>query len=113
MIGGRTTIAPDVLVAIARLTTLNVDGVSRMAEEPSSVNRLLKRNVGGGVQLEIRDDSVYANLSVILINDVNIREVSHRIQQQVSRAISEMVGMQVGRVNVHIHDIDYIEVQEV
>ena len=66
MIGGKTTIAPDVLVSIARLTTLNVDGVSRMAEEPSSVNRLLKRHVGGGVQLEIRDDSVYANLSVIL-----------------------------------------------
>jgi len=113
MIGGRTTIAPDVLVSIARLTTLNVEGVSRMAEQPSSVNRFLKRGVGGGVQLEIKDDSVYANLSVILKNDVNIREVSHRIQQQVSRAISEMVGMQVGRVNVHINDIDYTEVQEV
>jgi uncharacterized alkaline shock family protein YloU len=113
MIGGKTTIAPDVLVSIARLTTLNVDGVSRMAEEPSSVNRLLKRGVGGGVQLEIRDDFVFASLSVILKNDVNIREVSHRIQQHVSRAISEMVGMQVGRVNVHIHDIDYAEVQEV
>lgn len=113
MIGGKTTIAPDVLVSIARLTTLNVDGVSRMAEEPSSVNRLLKRGIGGGVQLEIRDDSVFANLSVILKNDVNIREVSHRIQQQVSRAISEMVGMHVGRVNVHINDIDYTEVREV
>ena len=113
MIGGKTTIAPDVLVSIARLTTLNVDGVSRMAEEPSSVNRLLKRGVGGGVQLEIRNDSVFANLSVILKNDVNVREVSHRIQQQVARAISEMVGMQVGRVNIHIHDIDYTEVQEV
>jgi uncharacterized alkaline shock family protein YloU len=113
MIGGKTTIAPDVLVSIARLTTLNVDGVSRMAEEPSSVNRLLKRAVGGGVQLEVHDDSVYASLSVILKNDVNIREVSHRIQQQVSRAISEMVGMHVGKVNVHIQDIDYTEVREV
>jgi len=112
MIGGKTTIAPDVLVSIARLTTLNVDGVSRMSEEPSSVNRFLKRHVGGGVQLEIRDDSVFANLSVILKNDVNIREVCHRIQQQVSRAISEMVGMHVGRVNVHVHDIDYTEVAE-
>ena len=113
MIGGKTTIAPDVLVSIARLTTLNVDGVSRMAEEPSSVNRLLKRHAGGGVQLEVQDDSVFADLSVILKNDVNIREVSHRIQQQVSRAISEMVGLQVGRVNVHIYDIDYSEVQKV
>jgi uncharacterized alkaline shock family protein YloU len=50
---------------------------------------------------------------VILNNHVNIREASHRIQQQVSLAISEMVGMQVGRVNVHIHDIDYVEVSEV
>ena len=30
---GRTTIAPDVLLTTVRLTTLSVDGVSRMAEE--------------------------------------------------------------------------------
>jgi len=44
---------------------------------------------------------------VIIQHDMNVREVSRSIQTQVTRAISEMVGMEVGRVNIHIEDIDY------
>lgn len=106
--GGRTTIAPDVLLTIARLTTLSVPGVSRMSPVTGGVNRLFKRGLGEGVRIEIKNDhTVYADLYVILHNDVNIRDVSRAIQHQVARSISEMVGMQVGRVNIHIEDIDY------
>jgi uncharacterized alkaline shock family protein YloU len=104
----RTTIAPEVLLTIARLTTLEVAGVSRMSDVPGGVNRLFQRGIGEGVRIEIRDDeAVFADLYVILQNDVNVRDVSRKIQHKVARAISEMVGMQVGRVNVHIEDIDY------
>ncbi|RPI22259.1 MAG: Asp23/Gls24 family envelope stress response protein, partial [Chloroflexota bacterium] len=44
---------------------------------------------------------------IILKNGTNIRDTSRKIQYEVARAISEMVGMQVGRVNIHIEDIDY------
>lgn len=104
---GKTTIAPDVLLTIARLTTLSVEGVSRMCPNPAGVNRLFNRSFEEGVQIEIRDDRVYADLYVMLKNDVNIRDVSRMVQQKVARTISEMVGMQVGRVNIHIEDIDY------
>lgn len=105
---GKTTIAPEVLLTIARLTTLGVPGVSRMSPTPGGVNRLFRRGVGEGVRLDIReDDRVYADLYVILQADVNVREVSRQIQQHVSRAITDMVGMTVGRVNVHVEDIDY------
>jgi uncharacterized alkaline shock family protein YloU len=57
--------------------------------------------------VEVKDDKVYVNVHVIPQKDVNLREVSRNIQQQVSRAIEEMVGMQVGSVNIHIEDIDY------
>jgi len=36
-----------------------------------------------------------------------VREVSHAIQARISRAISEMVGMEVGKVNIHVEDINY------
>lgn len=104
---GKTTIAPEVLYTIARLTTLNVEGVSRMAPVPARVNRLFKRSQMEGVVIDVEDDAVYADLYIILLGDINVREVSKTIQHDVSRAISEMVGMQVGRVNVHVEDIDY------
>ncbi|MBN2501554.1 MAG: Asp23/Gls24 family envelope stress response protein [Anaerolineales bacterium] len=103
---GLTTIAPDVLIAIARLTTLNVEGVSHMNPAPGGVNRLLKRgHQGEGVFIEIHEDVVGVDIYVVMNNGVNIRKVSREIQEDVSRAISEMVGMQVGQINVHIEDI--------
>lgn len=106
---GKTTIAPEVLLTIARLTTQNVHGVSRLTHVPNvGVNRLFKRaQIQEGVQIEIIEDLVYIDLYVILKNDVNVRDVSRNIQNDVARAVTEMVGMPVGRVNIHIEDIDY------
>ena len=104
---GKTTIAPEVLYTIARLTTLHVEGVSRMAPVPARVDRIFKRSQLEGVLVEIEDDSVYADLYIILEGGVNVRDVSKTIQHDVARAISEMVGMRVGRINIHVEDIDY------
>jgi uncharacterized alkaline shock family protein YloU len=60
-----------------------------------------------GVQISVENNTVYADLYVILSRDVNVREVSRTIQYKVARAISEMVGMEVGKVNIHVEDIDY------
>jgi len=109
---GKTTIAPEVLITIARLTTLSVPGVSRLCLDPPKVNKLFRRNFHKGVRAEVKEGMVNIDIYVVLKNDVNIREVSRTIQQLVSRAISEMVGMNVGGVNVHIEDIDYITENE-
>ena len=103
----KTTIAPEVLLTIARLTTLEVPGVSRMGNIPSGANRFFSRRFGEGVRVDIKNNTVSADIYVVLENGFNIRDVARRIQCDVARAISEMVGMQVGRVNVHIEDIDY------
>jgi len=104
---GKTTIAPDVLLTIAKMTALSVNGVSRMSSISGGFNRLFKRGSGDGVRIEIENGTVFADLYVVLNKDVNIREVSRNIQHEVSRAISDMVGMDVGRINIHIDDISY------
>ena len=103
----KTTIAPDVLVTIARLSALNVPGVSRMAQVTGGVNRLFKRGVHDGVRIEVEENVVVANLYLVLKKDFNIREVSRNVQSQVTRALQEMVGMEVGEVEIHIENIDY------
>ena len=93
---GKTTIAPNVLLTIARLTALDVEGVNQMSEIPGGVNRMFQRGYEEGVRVRIEGDRVYADLHVILDRNVNVRDVSRNIQNEVSRAISEMVGMEVG-----------------
>jgi uncharacterized alkaline shock family protein YloU len=106
-VDGKTTVSPEVLTTIARLSALEVAGVSRFAEVAGGVNRLFKRGVGDGVRIEAKDNIALVDLHLILKQDVNIREVSRNVQQNVTRAIQEMVGMDVGEVNIHIEDIDY------
>jgi uncharacterized alkaline shock family protein YloU len=107
----KTTIAPDVLVTIARLSALSVPGVSRMAQVTGGVNRLFKRGIHDGVRIEVADNVVFADLYLILKRDVNLREVSRNVQGQVARALQEMVGMDVGKMEIHIEDIDYEDIE--
>ena len=108
---GRITVAPDVLVIIARRAALSVPGVSRMAQVTGGVNRLFKRGISDGVRIEVEDNIIVSSLYLILKRDVNVREVSRNVQQQVARALQEMVGMDVAEIEIHIENIDYEEIE--
>lgn len=103
---GKTTLTPDVLLTIARMAALEVEGVKRMAPVKGGVNSLLWRG-NDGVRMMVEDSNVFVDLYLVLDNDVNIREVSRTVQQTVTRAIAEITGLEVGHVNIHIEDIDY------
>ncbi len=104
---GKTTLAPEVLLTITRMSALGVEGVAHLAQIPGGFDRLFKHGSDNGVQLTVEDGIVYIELYVVIKKDFNVREVSRNLQAQVLRAISEMVGMEVGHVNVHIEEIDY------
>ena len=103
---GKTTLTPDVLLTIARMSALEVKGVKRMAPIKGGVNSLFGRG-NDGIRIVVEDGNAFVDLYLILESDVNIRDVSRTVQQTVGRAISEMTGMEVGHVNIHIEDIDY------
>ena len=103
---GKTTLTPDVLLTIARMAALEVEGVKHMAPVRGGVNSLFGRG-NEGVRMIVEDSNVLVDLFLVLDSDVNIREVSRTVQQTVARAIAEMTGLDVGHVNIHIEDIDY------
>ena len=107
---GRVTIAPEVLVTIARLAAQSIAGVAQMCHHigPRNMDRLLGRVAGGGgVQVAVVDDAVRVELYIIVEPGVNMRSVSQKIQEAVTRAIQDMVGMSVSAVNIHIQDVAY------
>jgi uncharacterized alkaline shock family protein YloU len=72
------------------------------------VDRLLGRVAGGGgVQIAVIDDAVRVDLYIIVEPNANMRTVSQEMQRAVTRAIQDMVGMEVSAVNVHIQDVAF------
>lgn len=96
--------ATGVLLAIARMTALKVEGVHSMGSAPYWVRGA---HTSDGVQVHIEDSQVDLDLYLVLNQDVNLRQVGRDVQDQVARAVSELIGMQPGRIHIHIEDIYY------
>lgn len=98
---GTITISTTVLNTIARLTTLDVPGVSRMGTS----GQLLQANTG--TLVKVINGRVKADVFIVVRSDVNFYEVGQQIQRDVARSIKEIVGMDVQAINVYIQDVDY------
>ncbi len=106
MVPGTVTIEPDVLETVARLTAQKVEGVLRLAEK-SDVEKLL--GLGHkSVEVEVRDDGAVAvEVHIIARPNLSLLHLGREVQQEVTRAIQQIIGMQVLEVNVYIEDVDF------
>jgi uncharacterized alkaline shock family protein YloU len=103
---GKVTIAPNVLVTIVQKTAKSVPGVDQLHDSVPGVKRLLGlHTVGQGVQVEVIDDQVVVDAYLIARRDVDLLQMGRQLQSDVTRAIEDIVGMDVRAVNVHIEDI--------
>lgn len=99
---GKITIDPSVLETIARLTTLAVPGVVKLTP-PIGLYRLL--GLKDGLQISVQEGAVSVDLHVVVESDRNLLALGRQIQAEVTRAIEEMVGMEIQVVNVHVEDV--------
>jgi uncharacterized alkaline shock family protein YloU len=100
---GKISIAPEVIVTTARLTALAVPGVARLIAPPG-VARLLQAS---GVQVEVIDNQVYVKIYVMTEPEANMLSVGRKIRAEVTRALQDMVGVDVMAVDVHIEDVAF------
>jgi len=101
---GKITIAPQVLVTTVRLTALAVPGVARLIAPPG-VGRLLQ---GDGVKIEVVDDKVYAKVYLVTDPGANMLTIGRKVRAEVTRALEDMVGVEVEAVDVHIEDVAFV-----
>jgi uncharacterized alkaline shock family protein YloU len=103
---GVVRIARAVLTTIVINAALQVPGVVRMAYGGDQWTRLLGRQMPRqGVALAIHENTVAADLFLVVANAVSIVDVGASVQEEVAAAIEHMVGMQVREVNVYIQDV--------
>lgn len=103
---GKVTIAPNVLVTIVQKTANSAPGVAQLCDNVPGVKRLLGlHTVGRGVEVNVVDKSVSVDVYLVAKRDVELLRMGRQLQNDVTRAIEDIVGMAVREVNVHIEDI--------
>lgn len=103
---GKVTIAPNVLVTIVQKTASSIPGVACLHGSVPGVKRLLGlHTVGRGVEVDVVDDQVVVNVYLIARRGVDLLQMGRKLQTDVTRAIQDIVGMDVCEVNIHVEDV--------
>ena len=100
---GKVSIAPNVLVTIVQKTTGATPGVDRLSD---NVPRFLGLETADrGVQVGVADAKVSVDVYLVARRGVDLLQMGRELQQEITRAIEDIVGMSVQEVNVHIEDV--------
>ncbi len=100
---GRVMIAPIVLGQIVERSALGVPGVAAIAPRHPRYDRL--RSAAGGVHVRVTENTVSADIALVARASTNILELGQRVQSEVTVALRQMVGMDIGEINVYVDDV--------
>ncbi|MBQ7175247.1 MAG: Asp23/Gls24 family envelope stress response protein [Lachnospiraceae bacterium] len=105
---GSVKIADDVILCIAALAATDVEGVASMAGNITNdlVSMFGVKNLRRGVKINMEEEEVQIDLSIIVEYGYSIPAVSARVQEKVRNTIENMTGFNVSEVNVSIAGID-------
>ena len=101
---GDVKISDDALAAIAGIAATEVDGVACMAGNITNelVSKFGVKSLSKGVKVTVDDGQVYVDVSINILYEKNIPEVSNKVQERVKSIIESMTGLTVPEVRVRI-----------
>lgn len=106
---GRIHIADEVIAIIAGTAAVEVDGVAGASGNFSGelAGMLGKKNLAKGVRIEVEEDQVYIEISIMVKFGYKLKEVSEEVQKRVKTAIETMTGMEAAEINVNVAGVTF------
>ncbi len=104
---GEVQISNDVFAIISAMAATEVDGVVAMAGNVTAelVSKLGMKKLSKGVRVDVIDNDVMIDLSIILRINENIVSISKKVQDKVKTTVENMTGKNVANVNVNIASV--------
>lgn len=103
---GNLKISNSVIATVAKLATLEIDGVESVTLGNTSVHRWFsKTNYARPIKIAIEDGSAKIDICIVVKNGFNIPQLSIKIQHNVKTAVENMTGLTVDCVDITVVDI--------
>ena len=101
---GDVQISDDALAAIAGIAATEVDGVASMAGNITNelVSKFGVKKLSKGVKVSVDGRQVCVDVSINIMYEKNIPEVSEKVQERVKTIIESMTGLCVSEVKVKV-----------
>ena len=105
-IAGSIKISQDVVAAITKNATLEIDGVSCVSAGNAGIKGLLtKTNYSKPIRIELNEGVARIQVSIIVDSSKRIPDLANAIQLSVKNAVQNMTGLTVSGVDVIIAGI--------
>ncbi len=106
---GTVYISENVIAEIAGSAAMECYGLVGMASRKQlkdGITELIrKENLRRGVEVRQEEDGVHVDLYIIVSYGTKISEVAYNVQAKVKYVLQEMLGLQVGGVNVIVQGV--------
>ncbi|MFY9114293.1 MAG: Asp23/Gls24 family envelope stress response protein [Dethiobacteria bacterium] len=104
---GSLRIADEVVAIIAGMTAIEVPGVAGMSGGivGGIAEALGKKNLAKGIKVEMGEEEVVINISIIVNFGARIPDVAWEVQDNVKNAVEKLTGLKVSKVNIHVQGI--------
>lgn len=102
-------IANDVVATIAGIAASEIEGVVGMSGGiVGGIGQMLgRKQLTKGVKVEIKDDSAFIDISIIVEYGSKIPDIAKQIQDNVKESVVTMTGLNIGAVNVHVQGVAF------
>lgn len=111
---GMVYFASDVVATIAGLAVTEVEGVANTVGASGGLTEIFmrralsnSRNLTRGIKVEITDNVVSVDVTIVVEYGFPVPEVAQGIQENVKKAIETMTGMSVKSVDVHVTGVSF------
>lgn len=106
---GAIRIADEVVSIIAGLAATEIEGVASMSGGIAGgiAEALGRKNFSKGVKVEVGEEETSVDLFLIIRYGSRIPDVAWEVQENVKKAIENMTGLKVIKVNVHVQGVNF------
>ena len=108
---GTVSFATEVVATIAGLAANEVEGVASMPSSSGGIaekfSRKSSRNFSKGVRVDIEDNKVAVDVTIIVEYGSPVPDVALNIQENIKKAIETMSGLDVRSVDVHVQGVSF------
>ncbi len=107
---GKTVIDDTVVSKVAGIAAREVNGVHSLGTGAARAigairDAIGQRDFGQGVKVEVGEKQVAADIVIVAEYPVALQQVADGVRSAVSRALEQIVGMEVAEVNVTVQDV--------
>ncbi|KYG30953.1 Asp23/Gls24 family envelope stress response protein [Alkalihalobacillus trypoxylicola] len=112
---GKVEISPEVIEVIAGIAAAEVEGVATMRGNFASgvAEKLGRKNHGKGVRVQLNEDGIKVDVSVVITYGVSVPEVAKLIQSNIQQALQTMTAIELKEINVHVVGIQFEQAESI